>query len=44
MPELPEVEITRRGLVPHLVGRRVEVAMLLWVVEEEVTNVTRWRI
>jgi hypothetical protein len=23
---------------------RVEVAMLLWVVEEEVTNVTRWRI
>ena len=23
MPELPEVETTRRGLVPHLVGRRV---------------------
>lgn len=24
MPELPEVETTRRGLAPHLVGRRVE--------------------
>src|SRR5688500_6435789 len=23
MPELPEVETTRRGLLPHLVGRRV---------------------
>src|SRR5690606_31738234 len=23
MPELPEVETTRRGLEPHLVGRRV---------------------
>lgn len=23
MPELPEVEITRRGLEPHLVGRRI---------------------
>ena len=23
MPELPEVETTRRGLVPHLVGRRI---------------------
>jgi len=23
MPELPEVETTRRGLVPHLIGRRV---------------------
>ncbi|MGQ0578621.1 MAG: bifunctional DNA-formamidopyrimidine glycosylase/DNA-(apurinic or apyrimidinic site) lyase [Betaproteobacteria bacterium] len=24
MPELPEVEITRRGLAPHLIGRRVK--------------------
>lgn len=24
MPELPEVEITRRGLEPHLVGQRIE--------------------
>ena len=24
MPELPEVETTRRGIAPHLVGRRIE--------------------
>ena len=24
MPELPEVETTRRGLVPHVVGRRID--------------------
>jgi formamidopyrimidine-DNA glycosylase len=24
MPELPEVEVTRRGIEPHVVGRRVE--------------------
>lgn len=24
MPELPEVETTRRGLLPHLLGRRIE--------------------
>ncbi|MBE0703393.1 MAG: DNA-formamidopyrimidine glycosylase, partial [Afipia sp.] len=24
MPELPEVETTRRGLEPHLVGRRID--------------------
>ena len=24
MPELPEVETTRRGVTPHVVGRRVE--------------------
>lgn len=24
MPELPEVEVTRRGLLPHVVGRRIE--------------------
>ncbi|MEW6688425.1 MAG: DNA-formamidopyrimidine glycosylase family protein, partial [Pseudomonadota bacterium] len=23
MPELPEVEVTRRGLAPQLVGRRI---------------------
>src|SRR5262245_12097206 len=23
MPELPEVEVTRRALVPHLVGRKI---------------------
>ncbi|MDF3834429.1 DNA-formamidopyrimidine glycosylase family protein, partial [Cupriavidus basilensis] len=23
MPELPEVEVTRRGLLPHVVGRRI---------------------
>ena len=28
MPELPEVETTRRGLVPHLVGRRVRGAVV----------------
>lgn len=28
MPELPEVETTRRGLLPHLAGRRVEHVLL----------------
>ena len=28
MPELPEVETTRRGLAPHLEGRRVEAVVL----------------
>jgi formamidopyrimidine-DNA glycosylase len=28
MPELPEVETTRRGLAPHLVGRRIEAVVL----------------
>jgi formamidopyrimidine-DNA glycosylase len=28
MPELPEVETTRRGLVPHLVGKRVRGAVV----------------
>ena len=23
MPELPEVEVTRRGIEPHLIGRRI---------------------
>jgi len=28
MPELPEVETTRLGLVPHLVGRKVRGAVI----------------
>ncbi len=28
MPELPEVETTRRGLLPHLVGRRLQGAVV----------------
>jgi formamidopyrimidine-DNA glycosylase len=28
MPELPEVETTRRGLAPHLLGRRIESVVL----------------
>ena len=28
MPELPEVETTRRGLAPHLLGRRVKAVIL----------------
>ena len=28
MPELPEVETTRRGLAPHLIGRRIEAVVL----------------
>ncbi len=28
MPELPEVETTRRGLMPHLQGQRVETAIV----------------
>lgn len=40
MPELPEVEVTRRGLLPHVVGRRiVDVTVrhrgLRWPVEAE---------
>ena len=40
MPELPEVEVTRRGLLPHVVGRRiVQVTVrhrgLRWPVEPE---------
>ena len=39
MPELPEVETTRRGLQPHLIGRipvsvRVRQARLRWPVDE----------
>lgn len=40
MPELPEVETTRRGIEPHLVGRRVEQVLvreprLRWPVSED---------
>ncbi|WP_386068450.1 bifunctional DNA-formamidopyrimidine glycosylase/DNA-(apurinic or apyrimidinic site) lyase [Tahibacter sp. UC22_41] len=40
MPELPEVETTRRGLAPHLIGRRVErlivrQAQLRWPIAAE---------
>ena len=39
MPELPEVEVTRRGIAPHLEGRRIEAvvvreARLRWPVPE----------
>jgi formamidopyrimidine-DNA glycosylase len=41
MPELPEVEVTRRGIAPHLVGRTIEAIAvreprLRWRVSEEV--------
>ncbi|MEM5432013.1 bifunctional DNA-formamidopyrimidine glycosylase/DNA-(apurinic or apyrimidinic site) lyase [Cupriavidus oxalaticus] len=40
MPELPEVEVTRRGLLPHVVGRRIEAVTvrhrgLRWPVEPD---------
>ncbi len=28
MPELPEVETTRRGLIPHIIGRRITTAII----------------
>src|SRR5215216_2017995 len=28
MPELPEVETTKRGLAPHLIGRRIRTAIV----------------
>src|SRR5512134_403656 len=44
MPELPEVETTRAGLAPHLVGRRVIAASLRradlrWPIAAEVETV-----
>ena len=41
MPELPEVEVTRRGIAPHLTGRRisgvaVRESRLRWPVSREV--------
>jgi len=43
MPELPEVETTRRGLLPHLVGRRVRAvkvrnASLRWPVPRDLAR------
>ncbi len=43
MPELPEVETTRRGLAPHVEGRRVSGVVLRrpdlrWPIPEEVTR------
>lgn len=42
MPELPEVETTRRGLAPHLVGRRITGVVLRrpdlrWPIPEAIT-------
>lgn len=42
MPELPEVETTRRGIAPHLIGRRVATVLLRrpdlrWPIPEEVS-------
>ncbi|GAB1406497.1 bifunctional DNA-formamidopyrimidine glycosylase/DNA-(apurinic or apyrimidinic site) lyase [Thermomonas brevis] len=43
MPELPEVETTRRGLLPHLAGRRIERVLLRrpdlrWPIPREVED------
>jgi formamidopyrimidine-DNA glycosylase len=43
MPELPEVETTRRGIAPHLVGRRVAAvtlrrADLRWPIPREISE------
>jgi formamidopyrimidine-DNA glycosylase len=43
MPELPEVETTRRGIAPHLEGRRVRRALLRrpnlrWPISPEITT------
>jgi formamidopyrimidine-DNA glycosylase len=46
MPELPEVETTRRGLAPHCVGRRVEAVVvreprLRWPVRDDLDDCLR---
>lgn len=43
MPELPEVETTRRGIAPHVIGRRVTAVVLRrpdlrWPIPREVTE------
>lgn len=48
MPELPEVETTRRGLLPHLLGRRllsavVRNARLRWPVPHDLSRRVRGR-
>jgi len=49
MPELPEVEVTRRGLMPHVVGRRIEQVVvrhrgLRWPVEPELEALLAGRV
>lgn len=49
MPELPEVETTRRGLAPHLAGRRIEAVVLRrpdlrWPIPAEVDRLRGQRI
>lgn len=44
MPELPEVETTRRGIAPHLEGRHIEALIvrqprLRWPVPEQLTRI-----
>jgi formamidopyrimidine-DNA glycosylase len=44
VPELPEVETTRRGIAPHLVGRRIvrvtlRRADLRWPIPREISEV-----
>ena len=46
MPELPEVETTRRGIEPHLAGRRLQHLLvheprLRWPVDRSITAATR---
>ncbi|BDU18822.1 bifunctional DNA-formamidopyrimidine glycosylase/DNA-(apurinic or apyrimidinic site) lyase [Dyella sp. GSA-30] len=43
MPELPEVETTRRGIAPHLIGRRITAVTLRrtdlrWPIPKEITE------
>ncbi|HKT27034.1 bifunctional DNA-formamidopyrimidine glycosylase/DNA-(apurinic or apyrimidinic site) lyase [Dyella sp.] len=43
MPELPEVETTRRGIAPHLIGRRITKVILRradlrWPISREITE------
>jgi len=46
MPELPEVETTRRGILPHLLGRRIRAlnvreSRLRWPIPAEVPSVVQ---
>src|SRR5688572_23111532 len=48
MPELPEVETTRRGIAPHLVGHRIEkvvarVPALRWPIPPALPRLLRGR-
>ncbi len=43
MPELPEVETTRRGITPHILGKRISAVVvrqprLRWPVPEQITS------